>query len=54
VVRILLTWLNKGEKCGFVFERGTVLGDVVDRCPECGYSKIEAAGEKAAKARRRR
>jgi predicted nucleic acid-binding Zn-ribbon protein len=53
-VKIPLTWLNKGEKCGAVFVEGTVSDDFADKCPECGYSKIEAAGEKAAKARRRR
>lgn len=37
---------EKCEKCGFVFERGTVLGDLPDRCPECGYSKMEEESRK--------
>jgi predicted Zn-ribbon and HTH transcriptional regulator len=43
---ILLTWLNKGEKCGFVFEWDSVPGDFPARCPECGYSKTEEIREK--------
>jgi len=33
----------KCEKCGLVFERGTIPGDFEDRCPnpECSYSKEE-------------
>jgi predicted Zn-ribbon and HTH transcriptional regulator len=35
----------KCEKCGHVFRYGSRKGksfDFADRCPECGYSKIEA------------
>jgi DNA-directed RNA polymerase subunit M/transcription elongation factor TFIIS len=31
----------KCEKCGIVFIPGTVQGEIRDRCPECGYSKIK-------------
>jgi hypothetical protein len=31
----------KCEKCGKIFEFGTVPNDYQDRCPECGYSKKE-------------
>jgi hypothetical protein len=27
--------------CGFVFERGAVVGDFADRCPKCKYSQTE-------------
>ena len=37
----------KCEKCGLVFERGTVPNDFVDRCPECKYSKTEESRKKA-------
>lgn len=36
----------KCEKCGLVFERGTVRNDFVDRCPECKYSATEEARKK--------
>ncbi len=42
----------KCEKCGLVFEKYPVHGDFADRCPECGYSKIEENRRKAAEARR--
>jgi hypothetical protein len=44
---------RKCEKCGLVFEAGTVPADYEDRCPDpkCGYSKIEEAREAARKAR---
>lgn len=29
------------EKCELVFERGSIPRHVEDRCPKCGYSKIE-------------
>ena len=32
----------KCEKCGLVFEMGTIRGDYNDRCPKCRYSKLEA------------
>ena len=32
----------KCEKCGEVFEKVEKANDVYDRCPKCGYSKIEA------------
>lgn len=31
----------KCEKCGLVFEIGTIPRDFEDRCPKCGYSKTE-------------
>jgi len=31
----------KCEKCGLVFLRDSVPNDFSDRCPECGFSKIE-------------
>lgn len=33
--------IEKCEKCGTAFERGTVPEDFSDRCPECGYSAEE-------------
>jgi predicted Zn-ribbon and HTH transcriptional regulator len=33
----------KCEKCGYVFAEGEVPRDYYDRCPKCGYSKIEEA-----------
>lgn len=30
----------KCEKCGIVFAPGSVSGEVRDRCPECGFSKL--------------
>jgi len=42
----------KCAKCGFVFERGTVLADFADRCPKCRYSKTEQDRKKAAEARK--
>ncbi len=38
---------EKCEKCGLVFERGTVPNDFADRCPECKYSKTEDSRKKA-------
>jgi hypothetical protein len=32
---------TKCEKCEKIFIPGTVLGEVRDRCPYCGYSKVE-------------
>lgn len=32
----------KCEKCGQFFFQGAVSGDLEDRCPECGYSQMEA------------
>jgi ribosomal protein L40E len=34
---------EKCEKCGFVFERGSVPNEVADKCPKCGYSATEEA-----------
>ena len=31
----------KCEKCGKVFIPGTVVGEIRDRCPECGFSKLK-------------
>lgn len=31
----------KCEKCGLIFEKGTVPRDFEDRCPKCKFSKIE-------------
>jgi len=42
---------EKCEKCGLVFETGSVPLDFADRCPECGYSKTEAK-RKESRARR--
>jgi predicted RNA-binding Zn-ribbon protein involved in translation (DUF1610 family) len=42
---------GKCEKCGLVFETGSVPLDFEDRCPECGYSKTEAS-RKESRARR--
>lgn len=37
----------KCEKCGLVFERYAAgPGELADRCPKCGYSKIEAKRER--------
>jgi hypothetical protein len=33
--------IEKCEKCGVAFERGTVPEDFSDRCPECGHSAEE-------------
>jgi ribosomal protein L40E len=38
---------EKCEKCGLVFERGTVPHDFADRCPKCGYSKAESLHKEA-------
>lgn len=38
----------KCEKCGFVFELGSKPRDFEDRCPDCGYSKLQEARKKAA------
>jgi ribosomal protein L40E len=32
---------EKCEKCGNIFERGAVSGDLADRCPKCRYSAQE-------------
>ena len=32
---------EKCEKCGLVFERGSVVNDFADRCPDCSFSKTE-------------
>jgi hypothetical protein len=37
----------KCEKCGTVFFYGRSVGDYVDRCPKCNYSKIEEERKKA-------
>jgi len=44
--------IEKCEKCGAAFERGSVPEDFSDRCPECGYSKEEAR-RKASRAKRK-
>jgi len=36
----------KCEKCGTVFFEGSVPNDFSDRCPECGYSKMEDVRKK--------
>ena len=41
----------KCEKCGLVFERGTVPRDFADRCPKCAYSKVEEARKRERDAR---
>ena len=38
----------KCERCGLVFEMGSVPGDYNDRCPECRYSKLEDEKKTAA------
>jgi len=38
----------KCENCGLVFEKGAKPGDYEDKCPRCGYSKIEKDRERAA------
>lgn len=35
----------KCEKCGLIFERGSVPNAIADKCPKCGFSKIESLGE---------
>ena len=43
----------KCEKCGLVFFMGASgFDDFQDRCPECGYSKIEEDRERAQEARK--
>jgi len=37
----------KCEKCGHVFLKGAAGIDFTDRCPECGYSKIEEERKQA-------
>lgn len=32
---------EKCEKCGLVFERGSVPNDFADRCPDCSFSETE-------------
>ena len=32
----------KCEKCGYVFRKGAIPGDLQDRCPKCKFSKTEA------------
>ena len=32
----------KCEKCGNVFRKGAIPGDLQDRCPKCKFSKTEA------------
>ncbi|MHC4500754.1 MAG: hypothetical protein ACYS21_16780 [Planctomycetota bacterium] len=39
------------EKCGLVFEEGSVTGTYADTCPKCGYSKAKEAREAARKAK---
>ena len=43
----------KCEKCGLVFEASWKRGDFEDRCPKCGYSKIEDERKRAANMRRK-
>ena len=38
---------EKCEKCGLIFERGTVPHDFADRCPECGNSQTERLRKEA-------
>jgi ribosomal protein L40E len=38
---------EKCEKCGLVFERGTIPHDFTDRCPKCSYSKEESLSKEA-------
>ncbi len=38
---------EKCEKCGFVFERGSIPHDFADRCPKCGHSKTERLRKEA-------
>jgi ribosomal protein L40E len=38
---------EKCENCGFIFERGSVPGDVPDRCPKCGHSAMEDLRKRA-------
>jgi predicted Zn-ribbon and HTH transcriptional regulator len=42
----------KCEKCGHLFFYTIKPGDFADRCPECGFSKIEGQRREAAKARK--
>jgi hypothetical protein len=37
-------WAEKCEKCGNIFERGSVPNEIVDKCPKCGFSKLESLG----------
>ncbi len=36
----------KCQKCGIIFFYGAVRDDLVDRCPECGYSPTEEIAKK--------
>jgi hypothetical protein len=38
---------EKCEKCGVIFERGSVPDAVDDKCPKCGFSKLESIKEAA-------
>ncbi len=38
---------EKCEKCGFIFERGSVPNDKPDRCPKCGFSAMEDLRKRA-------
>jgi len=38
---------EKCEKCGIVFFRNSVRDDLPDRCPECGFSKLEDQRKRA-------
>jgi phage FluMu protein Com len=40
----------KCASCELIFERGTVQADFSDRCPECGYSLIEATRKETTEA----
>jgi predicted RNA-binding Zn-ribbon protein involved in translation (DUF1610 family) len=35
---------EKCEKCGLIFERGSVPNAIADKCPKCGFSRIESIG----------
>jgi len=41
----------RAEKCGLIFERGSVAHDFADRCPECGFIGAEASRKAARRAR---
>ncbi len=40
---------EKCEKCGFIFERGSVPGEIADQCPKCGHSALRESRKSRAR-----